>query len=199
MSTPDPVPRKTGAHHIDLLVAGCALLVSVVSLFIAWQANHTQERMLAASVWPYLSWGTNNIDQNGQDEISFNLYNLGVGPAKIESLQVLYKGQPMADARALVAACCQQQTAGMRDSKDWDLRTAGINPIVLPGHDSMKFFSLPRKDANAALWQALDHERHNIAISACYCSVLDECWMEETGQVQARKVRRCEVPESQYH
>jgi hypothetical protein len=199
MSTPDPVPHKTGLGHVDLFVAGCALLVSVVSLFIAYQANRTQERMLAASVWPYLSWGTNNIDQNGQDEISFNLYNLGVGPAKIQSLQVLYKGQPMADARALVAACCQQQAAGMKEFKDWDLHTAGINPIVLPGHDSRKFFSLPRKDANAALWQALDRERLNIAIRSCYCSVLDECWVEEPGESQARRVSRCDVPEGQYH
>jgi hypothetical protein len=66
MSSIDPIPRKTGLHHIDLFVGGCALLVSVVSLFIAWQANRTQERMLAASVWPYISWGTDSIDRTGR-------------------------------------------------------------------------------------------------------------------------------------
>lgn len=199
MSSIDPIPPKTGVRHIDLFVGGCALLVSVVSLFMAWQSNHTQERMLAASVWPYMSWGTNNIDQNGQDEISFNLYNLGVGPAKIESLQLLYKGQPVANGRALVAACCQEQVAALKDLKDMDLRTAGINPIVLPGHDSMKFFMLPKKQANAALWEALDRERLNILIRTCYCSVLEECWQDEPGHAQPHSVRRCEVLESQYH
>jgi hypothetical protein len=112
---------------------------------------------------------------------------------------VLYKGQPVADARGLIAACSQQQAAALQEVKDWSLRTTGINPIVLPGHDSMRFFALPKKEANAVLWDALKHERLNILIRSCYCSVLEECWQEEPGQAQPRSVRRCAAWEGQYH
>jgi hypothetical protein len=185
-------------RHVDLIVAGCALLVSVVSLFIAWQANRTQERMLAASVWPYLSWGTSNVGGEDQqrEEISFNLFNLGVGPARIQSLQLFYKDQPMADAKALLHACCEAQLPA---AGKWDLRTTSVNPLVLPGHDNFKFFSLPKNEVSAALWQALDRERHSITMEFCYCSVLEQCWVLHSGRQEPQSVARCKVPEQQYH
>jgi hypothetical protein len=197
MSSTDPVPRKTGLQHVDLFVAGCALLVSVVSLFVAWQANRTQERMLAASVWPYLSWGTSNVTGEDQqrDEISFNLFNLGVGPARLQSLQLFYKNQPVSDAQALLQACCGAQLP----AAGWELRTATVNPLVLPGHDNFKFLSLPKNQVNAAMWQALDRERHNITLGLCYCSVLEQCWALRSGQEQPQEVARCEMPKGQYH
>ena len=38
----------------DLMIGAAAVLISAVSLGLAISANRTQERLLAASTWPFL-------------------------------------------------------------------------------------------------------------------------------------------------
>jgi hypothetical protein len=200
MSATDPVPRKPGLQHLDLIVAGCALLVSVVSLFVAWQNNNTQERMLAASVWPDLDWETNNLsDDLQQQKVSLEIRNVGIGPARIQSLQLFYRGQAIASGPELVKACCQTQAAGLPGPRAWNELTSTINPLVLPAHDSVKFFSVPLSGDNKPLWDALDQARHEVVAQVCYCSVLNQCWMLDSTKAPPREVRSCAVPEPQYH
>jgi hypothetical protein len=198
VSTPDPLPRRTGSHKLDLFVGACALLVSAVSLLIAWQANQTQQRMLAASVWPYLSWDTSNYnDQTREDEVSLEIRNVGVGPARIESLQLSYQGKPLADFHDIVAACCKAETEGL---KHWSLRNSTINPVVIPAHDSIKFFAVVKVADNVALWDRFNRERFQVVGRACYCSVLDECWMLDSTQSVPQAVSSCPALSGpQYH
>jgi len=197
MSTPDPLPRRSGLHKLDLFVGACALLVSAVSLVIAWQANRTQQRMLAASVWPYLAWDTSNYDdQAHQDEVSLEIRNVGVGPARIESLQLSYQGRPVADYRELVGACCKTEVEGL---KHWSSRISTINPVVIPAHDAVKFFAVIRAADNTALWDKFNRERYQVLGRACYCSVLDECWLLDSTQSVPQAVGSCPAPAVQYH
>jgi hypothetical protein len=198
MSTPDPLPRRSGLHKLDLFVGGCALLVSAVSLIIAWQANRTQQRMLAASVWPYLAWDTSNYnDQTKEDEVSLEIRNVGVGPARIESLQLSYQGKPLADFHELVGACCKAEVEGL---KRWSSRISTINPVVIPAHDSIKFFAVIKTADNIALWDKFNRERYQVQGRACYCSVLDDCWLLDSTQALPQPVGSCPVPAgTQYH
>ncbi len=198
MSTPDPLPRRTGVHKLDLFVGACALLVSAVSLFIGWQSNQTQQRMLAASVWPDLLWDTSNYnEQIREDEVSLEIRNVGVGPARIESLQLSYQGKPLADFHELVAACCKAETEGL---KHWSSRISTINPVVIPAHDSVKFFAVVKAADNVALWDKLNRERFKVEGRACYCSVLDDCWLLDSTRAEPQPVRSCAAPVGvQYH
>jgi hypothetical protein len=45
----------------DVVIGAGVLLISLISLFVAVSANRTQERMLAASVWPSLMFGTSSV------------------------------------------------------------------------------------------------------------------------------------------
>ncbi|HZR35872.1 MAG TPA: hypothetical protein VFA75_10890 [Nevskia sp.] len=192
MSTPDPLPRRTGLHKLDLFVGACALLVSAVSLFIGWQSNRTQQRMLAASVWPYLSWDTSNYnEQSHEDEVSLEIRNVGVGPARIESLQLFYQGKPLADFRELVDACCKAEVEGLRR---WSSRTSTVNPVVIPAHDSVRFFAVIKAADNAALWDKFNRERFQVQGRACYCSVLDDCWVLDSSKIVPEAVSRCPAP-----
>ncbi|MBP6216216.1 MAG: hypothetical protein KA391_02360, partial [Luteimonas sp.] len=47
-------PARRDGRWFELVVGASAILISAVSLFVAISANRTQERMLAASVWPSL-------------------------------------------------------------------------------------------------------------------------------------------------
>lgn len=198
MSTPDPLPRRSGVHKLDIVVGACALLISVVSLFVAYRSNQVQERMLAASVWPYLAWDTSNYREDlQQEEVSLEIRNLGVGPARIESLQLNYKGQPVGDFRQLVMSCCKAEVEHLGR---WSSRTSTINPIVIPAHDSIKFFAIIKNADNAALWDAFNRERFNVEGRVCYCSVLDNCWLLRSGNPVPESVSRCPAPAApEYH
>ena len=198
MSTPDPLPRKSGMHTLDIVVGACALLISAVSLFMAYRSNQLQDRMLEASIWPYLYWDNSNIDQQKNvDEVSLGFRNVGVGPARIESLQLSYKGQLLADYNEFVAACCKAEAAPL---KNWRSRTADINPAVIPAHDEIRFFAVDKSDQNTAFWDKLNLQRYNLVARVCYCSVLDDCWLLDSSKSTPDKVRQCPAPSGvQYH
>ncbi|MBL8299580.1 MAG: hypothetical protein JNN30_14680 [Rhodanobacteraceae bacterium] len=94
------------SNRHDVVLSVGAVLISAVSLGVAVSSNRTQERLLAASTWPYVQYGTGNRDANGDDVINFSIANAGVGPARIQTFQLLYQGEPQANAGALLSHCC---------------------------------------------------------------------------------------------
>lgn len=74
-----------------------AILLSVVSLFVAISANRTQERMLAASIWPSLLFSTSNTAPDGTPQLGIDLLNRGIGPARVRWLEMYYRDAPLAD------------------------------------------------------------------------------------------------------
>ena len=74
----------------------------------ALSSNRTQERLLAASAWPTLEFGTGNRSDSGTDEITLVLGNNGVGPARLRGVRVFYRGEFAADSRRLMqrTRCC---------------------------------------------------------------------------------------------
>ena len=102
--TPDR-PHKTGYLWLDLVVAASAVVISVASLFVAQRADRNQERLLAASVWPFVEFSSSNFRDN-EKSIELTLRNAGVGPARIRWMAIDYRGTPVQNARALLIACC---------------------------------------------------------------------------------------------
>ena len=82
-----------------------AITVSLISLWVAFSANRTQERLLAASVWPALEYGTGNRSDTGADEITLVIGNKGTGPARLRGVRVLYDGKFIPNSVALLNVC----------------------------------------------------------------------------------------------
>ncbi|HEU4517565.1 MAG TPA: hypothetical protein VFR77_09710 [Steroidobacteraceae bacterium] len=66
--------------------------------------------------------------------------------------------------------------------------------VLAPGTDST-VLRWPLLPDNQKLWLALDRVRqqNRIAMSACYCSVFDECWVADTHTFPPRQVASCEA------
>ncbi len=79
------------------MIAFGVLLISAVSVFVAYNANRTQGRILVASVWPSLVFGTSTASPEGLPQVSLDLLNRGVGPTRVRWAEVSYKGQPVSD------------------------------------------------------------------------------------------------------
>jgi hypothetical protein len=177
--------------------AAVALLVSLISLWVGVRTEQANSkmvdanyRMVAAASWPYLQLESGNGDDQGRPVISVSLQNAGVGPAKIESFELFWKGQAYPNAKALIEACC---VSGQK--KAWSVSTAPSKDFVLRAGDAQRFLGFARTDDNAAIWDKFDQVRFSeLSYRVCYCSVFDECWISHLKTLKAEPVKQCPAP-----
>lgn len=186
-----PAQRGRDSRLFEIVVGTSAIMVSVVSLFVAISANRTQERMLAASVWPSLLFSTSNATPQNEPRIGFDLLNRGTGPARLRWSELSYDGQPVADWEDLLRRCCTDDPGLLRHAPVY---TSGIQNRVLGVDEWVNMLQFPREGAPEAVWQALNRERHKVTLRTCYCSVLDDCWIFDSGKEDPEPVNRCPAP-----
>jgi hypothetical protein len=191
-------PHKTGHNWVDLTIAVTALMISITSLIVAFEHSRTLERMADANArlvetnsWPFLAYGTGN----GSD-IYLAVTNDGVGPAKIESAEVRWKGKAYSGPVEFLEACC-----------GFVPKTAVLGMNILAGHvlragQTITFLTLPPTNPDAATWKRLEAARlsPDLSVEICYCSVFDECWTEDVVRfsLQQHPTDRCVQPAVPY-
>jgi hypothetical protein len=186
--------HSTGRRWLDLTLALSAMFVSIVSLAVAVHHGNAMDRLVAANSWPFLMYDTENMDAQGNRRISLKIENSGVGPARIQTFEVWWQGQPVATAPELLSRCCMPDAKAPLDSstaRALDVNIGQIASRVMRAGDEEAFLSLRLKEANAEIWHRLDVARLQLKLRACYCSVFDECWETDLQQTSARRVRSC--------
>lgn len=188
-------PRRTGRSRVDLIIAGTAIFLSVVSLFVAIQNAWTQREMVSASTWPFITAYV-KIGGNEHNDIQFGISNSGVGPAKIRSYEVFYKGQAVTSFRDILRRCCGLP----KDRKTADallvpqMASAHVNQTVLRAGED-QFVVVFRPDPQKPeLAERFSRALSDVSFRGCYCSVLDECWTSELTSTEATRVRTCPDP-----
>jgi hypothetical protein len=189
----EPSPAHTGSRWVDLVLAGSAILISVVSLFIAVAHGRIQEKMLAAASWPVLFLESGNHDEKtGQDVIAMSARNDGAGPAIVKSINVLYKGKRYGQIYPLLVDCCGWRWIGNdREAKIYSALTMRLNRSVVPAGGERPMLMVFRTKDNDAIWKRLDAERSGFRFDACYCSILGECWRSDLQGGEPQRVARC--------
>lgn len=187
--TPPPAPAGRRDLPLFEIVMGTAvLLISLVSLFVAVSANRTQERMLAASVWPSLTFATGNADADGTRQVSFDLLNRGIGPARVRWAELRYRNTAMHDTHELLAACCGP------GSERLNATNSGVQGRVVGAGEWIKMLRVPPPDGDRTAYDTLSRERMNVRLRLCYCSVLDDCWVLDSTDEDPEPVKRCPAP-----
>ena len=192
----DASPRRTGHNVLDLTIAGSAILISCVSLFIATQQSRTMERTLAASSWPLLQFASGNTKDNGQLSINMAIENEGVGPAIVRRIRMVYGGKEYDNPYALLRDCCNYVVTSADPTK-LGAGTALTQPVegkVIKGGDKITFFQMDLVPSNAETWRKLDAARFKMTFDTCYCSVLGECWQSDLRSLDQTKVDQCPMP-----
>lgn len=175
-----------------MVIALGAVCVSVASLWVALRTDRTQERLLAASVWPVLLVETSDYAEGGtpgvtRNVIQFSVTNAGVGPARVKWFDVYYHRKPIENGHALLQQCCgDRQRALSRVQISNYMQTR-----VMTARETIHFLEIPRNATNVAEWNVLDKARQNVYVRACYCSVLDECWLLDSRNAEPASVRGC--------
>ena len=186
--------HHTGHRWVDLLLAGCAILISVISLFLGIHHGHTMEKLVQANTWPYLDYGTSNATPAGGTDITLQWHNAGVGPARVETFEVFYKDKAVASPRALLDACCQPAEGAGKPR----FITSSLGDMVLPARETTQFLRMRPGDSSPEVMRAFDQARASIASRVCYCSVFDECWLRDSRQRKPEAVKTCPTPATPY-
>jgi len=188
----------------DIVVAVVALFVSIVSLWIGVRTENANEQLVAASSWPFLQIQVDNADPDAKLDLQFRVANAGVGPAKVESFEVFWKGVPFRTADELLGRCCGYKVvlATSPEAKNHTPLIIGtVQGVVLRAGDTATFIHYRLNADNFTVWTALDKARDQMTYRICYCSVLDECWRTDTQSERAlparlhpEQVSKCPAP-----
>ena len=196
-SQPDGVqPRAPRIRHrwLDLGIAGIAILISLFSLAVGFYNAQSQQRMVAATSWPFLTYGTTQVGSR----LTLQIGNQGVGPARLKSLIVRYRGREVHGLVELLQVCCGLLAgAGWTPLKKiggvaWESRPTGL----YRAGESTPLLVLDRTPVNYGVWEKLSRARlpANLSFRACYCSVLGDCWISNLDPVSdPRPVDKCPV------
>jgi hypothetical protein len=194
----EPIPRKVGHKVIDMAVAGAAILISLISLFVAVSHGRTMEKLVAANSWPLLRYDTGNLDDQTQlPVITLTIENVGVGPALVKSFAVFLDGKRVADQGELLRTCCgpaprlpQPSQRGDKEAEIGVVTSSVANTVIRAG-EGRDYVRLANTPSFGAQWEALNQARFRLTFEACYCSVLGDCWKSALTGVDAEPVKEC--------
>jgi hypothetical protein len=194
-----PAPRRTGRFGFDAIVSISAIFISAVSLFVAIEHGKTERDLVAANVWPF----PRAILSNGYDEkgsIAVGVSNGGVGPAKIRSFELFYRGHPVSSGLDLLRKCCglgPSDEAVKRQLPDGITYSIVDETVLRPGEDNpvLRVHRSPTMpDVPNRFYLALPQ----VGFRVCYCSVLDQCWTSDLKSTRTQPVGECRPPEHRY-
>ena len=189
---PEP-NRKTGRRiNVELYSAITAIVLSALSIVVAYRSELTQREMLAASVWPHLQFGHGNVGDDGVPRIAFQITNVGTGPARVVDFQIFDEQRPVTTVSELLKCCTQSEQVDLRGLS---VVSTPVEQPVLPANDGLSFFQLQQHNADPELWEALNKRRFRMWARVCYCSVLNDCWELDSRQALHRPVQACSVAE----
>lgn len=201
--------HRTRRHWLEYVSTAGAVIVSVVSLWVAIGTEDANRKMVAASSWPFLQVTSGNSDAQNHPVITFSVTNAGVGPAKVKSFEVFWKDKPYHTSFDLMHSCCGYElpkadissvTTG--EVPPGQVSSAHIAKIVIRAGEERAFLSFALDAENRTVWKLFDNARQrDIRFRICYCSVFDECWIdtyEFEGEQGQRQVNSCPVPKVGY-
>jgi hypothetical protein len=175
---------------LELVIAVTALVTSVSSIAIALHHGQVMEKLVQANSIPYMQGGFSDATIEGDEVISLDLLNRGVGPAHEKSLRVKVGDRYVRSVPELVAASLglQDPTAAEKALRfTWN----AVPTRFIPAGQSQFIFRTARTPENAAIWDQLDHAQAKWSVEFCYCSVFEECWESRGKWQEPRRVKAC--------
>jgi len=192
-------PRRTGMRWFDLVLALSAIFISAVSLAVAIEHGRTERDLVASSSWPFLRAVLSNGGGEAADEQSvlIGVSNGGVGPAKLESFEVFYRGAAVESGLGLLRRCC-----GLGPTAEDVKRQLphGIHfeitdhTVLRPGEAKATLGVRRGSEVGDRFAGVLT----DLSFRACYCSILDECWISDLRDTRTQPVKSCPEPKVRF-
>jgi hypothetical protein len=153
-------PQRRSARDWNAVAAIVASLIGLMALVVSGYTAYVQRQQVRAQVWPYLMVGYADIER------ARIVFNKGVGPALVRSVQIFVDGKPQPDWSHVMSAL------GLSDRISYQQSTLGNN--VLSANEKLDVLVIVDTGGYKAFReQSLGRASTRI----CYCSTLGDCWM----------------------
>ena len=184
-------PHGVGVQWLELILSVSAIITSMVSVYIAIQHGEVMEKLVAANSLPYVQAYSGNLGDDAVKPSYLDLHNYGVGPAKVESLQVDLQGHYFKTLAEIITVCC---TAAEAPLLQQSYSIYNMPERFIPAREVSHVFAIRRTAENAAAWNKFDRLRDRLHVSGCFCSVFDDCYRfdSQTGRSTPAKVCRAD-------
>jgi len=168
--------HHTGHRWLDAVLAVSAVIISLISLFLAIQHGRVMERMVEASTWPYVLVGYSNFNADGTPHITLWVVNKGVGPARLDSLEVFYQDTAQTGPQALLKSILRPPDP----AHHFRVQTSDVVNSVLSAREWVNFVDLDAKSYDPGDYSRISGATQHLEFRACYCSVFEECSVLDT-------------------
>ena len=186
---------KSGIAWLDLSLAVAVLVLSAASLLTAQHTGHTMEklveensRLVRANATPVLQFLSGNVGDTGR-EMTLTVANVGTGTARVIWFELARDGRVRRNANDLIDYT-------PKPSEQDYVPTRPVGGTYFPADESRQFvgWKYPSGAVSRAKWEAfdLDRQQGRLTASACFCSVLGECWTSSLKADTPKPVKSCE-------
>jgi hypothetical protein len=190
--------HKTGLPWLDLVIAVSVVVISVISLVVSIEHGktmenlvHENERMVAANTLPFLTLEYSSLDPvTNKPRQSISVVNGGVGPAIVDWLEIRYRGSAYTPVELVKACCASAQRAEAKTGSWW---YGNISGSLLPARDRRNLL-VATDQADPQTLKAFAGLSGDVTARACYCSVLEECWITDFQAARPKRVKDCAIP-----
>lgn len=189
-------PAKNRRLNFETVGSIAAMVIGASALFVAWDQSQVMRAQQHASVWPLLDYDFEIGPDADRLVVRLTVKNAGVGPALIESADLLVDGKPAARWSEIETTLFNGEIG-----KPGVVGGSDIEESVLAPGDSIRVLQggWPGDDEQVSeAFRALANSYVSgggaqVAISLCYCSVFDHCWRTHPAR-RAERVSKCPEP-----
>ena len=166
---------RTEDHIIRLtfwqtILSVASIVIAVVALYAALAESAAVRQQTAAAVWPFVQLMVENYETDDAAGFSLGLTNAGVGPAKMQDVRLSVDGNVVRNWLELVASV--DGDSGVAINRNF------ISDRVLRPDETVIVFSTKDAELTRKLVGATSKPRG--ALTFCYCSIFDECWLADS-------------------
>jgi len=159
------------------------VFIALVALYAALVESQAVRQQTAAAVWPFVQLSIEDADYGEQASFRLGLTNAGVGPAKMRDMKIQLNGHAIQNSTHLLSTLAVPTTTPI--SRNF------ISGRVLRPEETVVLFSTSDVTLVRKLQAAMRAPEN--AISFCYCSIFDECWLADSRQdlQNPKPIERC--------
>lgn len=166
------IERRAPRRNWDGYAAVIATLIGLLALVVSGYTAYVQRQQLRAQVWPHLSIRFSNT----RPHVRFMVVNGGTGPARVTAVRVTVD-------KRLVKTWNQAET--VMGEQPGSIVTSQFSGSVIPADKELEIVAPFDEATTERFLRSFLGDRHAIDVTACYCSVLDECWVVTSDTVSA--------------
>lgn len=194
----EKLPSLFSRHWAESALAIGAVLIAAVSLWVGYDTMRTNRELVAAASWPIIQMGESDLTPSGKPQLVLIATNAGIGPAKVESVELLWHGTAYRSSQLLLKACCARAQNAKTGTVHYTIGT--LDRRVLRPGQTVDLVKMPLPAHNQAVWEKLhsilysDKPANRLRFRICYCSAFNACWVTNGHRLNPPRVNACPIP-----